>query len=140
MPYEILQDHTAERIGAQLVPMFEAIESGIEYTFSVKANISTVPNAGVGVFVNSGKTLIPGTVVVLYPGRVFMKHEVMDEKVRAILGNNENYMLMLRRDGHVFDPRNLDGIPSNPYALGHYINHCGTERQPNVLQVIVVKL
>lgn len=135
---EYLKPYVEQNILPQLVSMFEAVDSGKPYRFTVKAGASTIPNAGLGLFMATTDVVVPGTIVALYPGRVFLKHEVESDDGMKMLGSNDNYMLMLRRDGHLVDPRNLDDVPFNPFAFGHYINHCGSSRKPNVFQVALI--
>lgn len=122
-------------IRSQLVKMFEAVDAGTDYYFSIATGESSIPGAGQGVFIESNQDIVPGTVVALYPGRVYQKFELLDDNLVQSLMPDDNFMLMLRRDDNLIDPRNLDGVPFNPFAFGHFINHCGAARKPNVYQV-----
>ena len=134
-----LAPHVEERIRAQLVDMFEAVNNKRDHTFSLAVDVSSIPKAGQGVFIECSQDIVPGTIVALYPGRVYLRFELMNDKLVQSLLPDENFMLMLRRDDNLIDPRNLEGIPYNPYAFGHLINHCGSSRTPNVYQVILIQ-
>ena len=104
----------------------------MHYTVSIKP--STFPTAGDGVFLSAIAPVVPGTVLVLFPGLVHHKTDLNDaEYIKALLPD-PNYQLLPRLDGSMIDGRKYAEVPFNPYALGHKINHCNT-RKPNVLQV-----
>lgn len=130
-----LAPYVEKGIRAQLVKMFEAISSNSDHSFSLSVAPSSIPEAGKGVFVETSRDIVPGTVVALYPGRVYQRFELFDDNFVQSLMPDENFMLMLRRDDNLIDPRNLEGVPSNPYAVGQFINHCGAKRHPNIYQV-----
>lgn len=131
----LLAPYVEERIRAQLVKMYESVSTKSDFPYSLATGPSNIPNAGQGVFVECKQDLVPGTIVALYPGRVYQKFELLDDKIVQSLMPDDDFMLMLRRDDNLIDPRNLDDVPFNPFAFGHLINHCGAARPPNVYQV-----
>lgn len=116
--------------------------------FSVEVKTSTLPNAGKGLFLSVEKgfseetaevgSIIPiGTVVALFPGIVHTGFDFRKPSHLDSLLPDPSFMLMSRYDGCIIDSRTLSSVPSNPYAFAHKVNHCGADRRPNTLAVIV---
>ncbi|NWX85039.1 SETD9 protein, partial [Nothoprocta pentlandii] len=120
--------------------------------FSVARDRSSLLSAGTGVFVSKG--FVPeGTVVSMYPGTVYRKHEPIFFQslgnpfifrcIDGVLidGNDKGlsravYRSCSRRDGlgalRACDSSWLTAAPHNPLALGHYVNNCAREKAANV--------
>ena len=45
------------------------------------------------------------------------------------------HLHLTRPDGHVIDSRRVDETPTNPYAMGHKVNHMPIGYQPNCIQI-----
>ena len=106
--------------------------------FSLFVKPSTLDGAGDGVFINTSDTLIPGTVICLYPGLVHLKEYLKTpEYFRSILPDPD-FLLMARTDQSVVDGRTANLVPPNRFAVAHKINHCGDLNRPNVLQVNIM--
>jgi hypothetical protein len=125
-------------------PLAQSNRNTIEFQLECKPSI--IPNAGNGVFVNflqqQQPTMVPGTVVALYPGLVHLKEHLKDRSSIQSLLPDPNFMLMARIDQNLVDGRSAAACPSNPYALGHMINHCvnsstgiAASNRPNVMQI-----
>ncbi|KFP73522.1 SET domain-containing protein 9, partial [Acanthisitta chloris] len=120
--------------------------------FSVSRDRSSLVSAGTGVFVTKG--FVPrGTVVSMYPGTVYRKHEPIFFQslgnpfifrcIDGILidGNDKGlsrsvYRSCSRRDQlgpfHMSDESWLTAAPQNPLAVGQYVNNCSHEKAANV--------
>lgn len=124
----ILRRNTAENLlaGNTVAPK--------PWKFSLEVKQSLLPNAGEGVFVHTSASLIPGTVMALYPGLVHLKEHLRNKQNLFALLPDPHLMLMSRMDQSIVDARTAHLCPPNPYALGHKINHCG-KKKPNVMQV-----
>lgn len=108
--------------------------------FTVDVKPSSIDGAEEGVFVDTPQTLIPGTVICLYPGLVHLKEYLKTpEYFRSILPD-PNFLLMARTDQSLIDGRTANLVPHNPFAVAHKINHCGDLNRPNVMQVIFLDL
>ena len=133
------------RTSIQLIPLFqrllEAEQRGqplenVDFgNFSLEMRQSSIPGAGKGVFVRAKKTLVPGTVVALYPGLVHLAEYVRLDGYLDMLLPDPDFQLIVRVDSAIIDGRTDQLVPKNPLALGHMFNHCGDDRFPNVLQV-----
>ena len=95
---------------------------------------SKIPNAGQGLFVKASQRIVPGTIVALYPGLVHAASLGRSDMYLKGLLPDDDYLLLRRLDGTLIDARKISDCPSNPYGLGHMINHCGSV-EPNVKQV-----
>ena len=97
---------------------------------------SSIPNAGNGVFVKTtpGLSVVPGTVLSMYPGLVITREHLRSASVVDGLLPDPDFHLMSRYDQVLIDGRTSDQVPSNPYALGHAVNHPGSTQKPNVMQ------
>ncbi|XP_010147700.1 PREDICTED: SET domain-containing protein 9, partial [Eurypyga helias] len=120
--------------------------------FSVTRDRSTLASAGTGVFVTKG--FVPkGTVVAMYPGTVYRKHEPIFFQslgnpfifrcIDGVLidGNDKGlsrsvYRSCSRRDQlgpfHMSDESWLTAALQNPLAVGQYVNNCSHEKAANV--------
>jgi len=84
---------------------------------------------------SSSRFIIPGTVIGVYPGQVYLKSHLLQSpsNLTNLLPDND-FMLMTRYDECIIDGRTAHTLPTHPYALCHKINHCGLSK-PNVMQV-----
>ncbi|XP_010176995.1 PREDICTED: SET domain-containing protein 9, partial [Mesitornis unicolor] len=120
--------------------------------FTVTRDKSSLVSAGTGVFVTRG--FVPkGTVVSMYPGTVYRKHEpiffqslgnpFIFKCIDGILidGNNKGlsrsvYRSCSRRDQlgpfQMSDESWLTAALQNPLAVGQYVNNCSHEKAANV--------
>ncbi|NXK46148.1 SETD9 protein, partial [Chauna torquata] len=120
--------------------------------FSITRDRSSLVSAGTGVFVTKG--FVPkGTVVSLYPGTVYRKHEPIFFQslgnpfifrcIDGVLidGNDKGlsravYRSCSRRDQlgpfQMSDVSWLTAAPQNPLAVGQYVNNCSYEKAANV--------
>ena len=96
--------------------------------YSVVAMKSSVPNAGRGVFVDGYAPA--GSILAFQPGKIWTKEHLVNLpiEIEKELERNDNYQMSLRPDDHMIDSRNspytvLTGDNSNPFALGHVVNH-----------------
>jgi hypothetical protein len=120
----------------ELISLNQHLANQVKYFLECKT--SSIEGAGEGVFIRAvspHNAIPPGTVVALYPGFVHLKELLRDEKYFASLLPDPDLMLMSRIDQTLIDGRTAAMVPSNPYGLGHKINHCGAARRPNVMQV-----
>lgn len=92
------------------------------------SNTTVVPTS-------SSTAVSVGTVVALYPGLVHLKEHLINSSYRNKLFPDPDFMLIARRDEVVIDGRTANNVSQNPFALGHKINHCGSHRKANVIQV-----
>ncbi|NXD45478.1 SETD9 protein, partial [Copsychus sechellarum] len=120
--------------------------------FTVSRDRSSLASAGTGVFVTRG--FVPkGTVVSMYPGTVYRKHEPIFFQslgnpfifrcIDGVLidGNDKGlsrsvYRSCSRRDQlgpfQMSDESWLTATPQNPLAVGQYVNNCSHEKAANV--------
>ncbi|XP_057258656.1 SET domain-containing protein 9 isoform X1 [Pezoporus wallicus] len=120
--------------------------------FVVSRDRSSLVSAGSGVFVTRG--FVPkGTVVSMYPGTVYRKHEPIFFQslgnpfifrcIDGVLidGNDKGlsrsvYRSCCRRDQlgpfQMSDESWLTAAPQNPLAVGQYVNNCSHEKAANV--------
>ena len=100
--------------------------------FEITLRPSTV--SGNGVFID--RDVIPGTVVGLFGGDVhpleYIHATYLEDKG---LIPDENFMLMVRTDGHIIDGNTTKRNAFNPYALAHMVNHPPKDINPNVMAV-----
>ena len=95
--------------------MFDAVG------FKLEVRDSTIPGAGLGVFLKG--QACPGTVISFHPGTVHLaEYASRPEYMKDLLPDDE-FMMIVRNDGHIIDARGAHLAPFNPFALGHKINH-----------------
>lgn len=163
MSHDELINFVHDQVGGQVTKMFTSIEKGDimrndhhsnvssavlnakeksllldELNYALACKESSISNSGEGVYISAPNGVYPGTVVCLYPGLVHLKEYLRDRDYLSSLLPDENFMLMARLDEALIDGRSADVVPHNPYALGHKVNHCGSLRKPNVMQVLYV--
>lgn len=103
-------------------------ESNSSSTDSISSNSSNDSDS-------SSRFIIPGTVIGVYPGQVYLKsHLLQSPSNLSNLLPDDDFMLMTRYDECIIDGRTAHTLPTHPYALCHKINHCGLTK-PNVMQV-----
>lgn len=59
-----------------ILKQLEQIWNSCERSWSLSVAPSTIPNAGLGVFINISQRIPPYHVVALYPGVVYSRYEV----------------------------------------------------------------
>ena len=106
---------------------------GVGYYVDTKPSL--LPGAGDGAFLSTSTGVPPGTVVGLYPGLVHLKEFLRNDGYFSSILPDPDFMLMARIDEALIDGRSADKVPYNPYSIGHKINHCGSDKKPNVMQV-----
>lgn len=106
-----------------------------EVGYCVETKPSLIAGAGDGAFLSTKTGIPPGTVVSLYPGLVHLKEFLRNDGYFSSILPDPDFMLMARIDEALIDGRSADKVPYNPYAVGHKINHCGSDKKPNVMQV-----
>ena len=100
--------------------------------FEINLRSSSV--SGNGVFIDND--ILPGTVIALFGGNVHpleFIHETYLEDNHLI--PDDNFMLMVRTDGHIIDGNTAKENEFNPYALAHMVNHPPKDVNPNVMAV-----
>lgn len=123
------------------------------FGFRTERKKSVLPNGGIGVFVTKGHVR-PGTVVSMYPGTLYNRHEpVLFQSISnpfifrcidgiLIDGNDRNlskfvYKSCCQRDrlGPYLtgDMSWLTEYPVNPLAVGQYVNNQSSEYPANVV-------
>jgi hypothetical protein len=156
--YKVLRQDVNISLHAQLVDMFQNIHSSntvideIELKklrlknikpekkklsdligFELEVKPSTVVNSGDGVFVKEG-SILPGQIIALFPGHVHLaEYTKKKEHIESLLPD-DNFMLMVRKDGIIVDSRQLIHN-KNPYAVAHKVNHPPAGVVPNSLQL-----
>jgi hypothetical protein len=113
-----------------------------EIGHSVLALKSTVPGAGRGVFLDG--TAMEGSLVAFIPGEVLPKEYLtnVSASLTDYLSHDNNYQLSLRSDDILIDSRRapytvLDDEGSNPWSLGHVVNHPPPNVIPNCRTVMI---
>lgn len=101
--------------------------------FELDLRTSTIADAGEGVFVRGSIT--PGTVVTFHPGHVHLAEFASQQSYMKDLLPDDNFMMIVRNDGHIIDARGTNQAPFNPFAFGHKINHVPAGKTPNCLQI-----
>lgn len=125
-----------------------------EFGYSIEIKNSTIPNSGLGLFVN-GK-IKKGTIIAIYPGVIWtleqMTSSLKNEDFVHYLENNSYICLRydkIRVDANfnnsncssLFEdtlkelklPENELYLQNNPWAKAHYINHPSIAHKPNAL-------
>ncbi|KAJ0011758.1 hypothetical protein NQD34_012733 [Periophthalmus magnuspinnatus] len=120
--------------------------------FCIKRKQSTLPFAGTGVFVTRG--VVPkGATVAMYPGTVYQAYEpILLQSIRnpfvfrcidgvLVDGNDKGISKMVFRSCSgrdrlgpflISDTSWLTANPSNPLAVGQYVNNCSNDKSANV--------
>lgn len=155
MDHKTLNDFVQKSILSQINPMFTTLEEADDQSkskakynqdillkkigFTLSCKESNIPLANEGLFINTfnGSSILPGTLIGIYPGYVHIKEHLRDKEHVKTLIPDDDLMLMQRTDQCIIDGRSIDLVPSNPYGLFHKINHCGISK-PNVMQVCLV--
>ncbi|NXT76577.1 SETD9 protein, partial [Zapornia atra] len=141
-----LCDHQGQHVFSPEEVLFDVLG------FSITRDQSSLVSAGTGVFVTKG--FVPkGTVVSMYPGTVYRKHEPIFFQslgnpfifrcIDGVLidGNDKGlsrsvYRSCSRRDQlgpfQMSDESWLTAAPQNPLAVGQYVNNCSHEKAANV--------
>jgi len=93
---------------------------------TLKSSISH-SEAGRGVYIDGFAPA--GSIVAFFPGQVWPKeHLLKGLEFAKVFDRNPNYHLSVRYDDIIIDSRNspytvLNGERSNPFAVGHIVNH-----------------
>ncbi|CAJ1932920.1 unnamed protein product [Cylindrotheca closterium] len=108
------------------------------YGYGIVALQSSLPGAGRGVYVDG---FCPaGSIVAFQPGVVWSKEHLVAlpiEEERQ-LEKNDNYQMSLRPDDFMIDSRQSPyTVLTNPWAVGHIINHPTPAHPPNCRSVMV---
>lgn len=113
-----------------------------ELGYSVLALKSTIPNAGRGVFVDG--SAMEGSIVAFIPGQVLPREYLTQEaaSLDEYLAHDETHLLSLRSDDILIDSRKspytvLSNVGSNPWAIGHVMNHPPPGVIPNCRTVLL---
>lgn len=113
-----------------------------ELGHSVVALKSTIPGAGRGVFLD-GKAM-EGSLVAFIPGDVLPKEYLTkaSASLDSYLSHDDTHQLSLRSDDILIDSRKapytvLSNEGSNPWAIGHVINHPPPGIIPNCRTVLL---
>mmetsp|Transcript_35095 Transcript_35095/g.85008 ORF Transcript_35095/g.85008 Transcript_35095/m.85008 type:complete len:522 (-) Transcript_35095:3677-5242(-) len=106
--------------------------------YGVVALQSSLPGAGRGVYIDG---FCPaGSIVAFQPGVVWSKEHLIAlpiEEERQ-LEKNDNYQMSLRPDDFLIDSRQSPyTVLTNPWAVGHIINHPTPAHPPNCRSVMV---
>jgi hypothetical protein len=113
-----------------------ALVRQVGYDVIVRRSEIPHPQAGEGLFLRSdGRTVLPGTVLALFPGLVHLAEYTRQKNYFHSLMPDKDLMMLARRDDVILDARGANRVPWNPYALAHFINHPPQDAFPNVLQV-----
>jgi hypothetical protein len=130
---------------AMTIPAVRRRRSLKARTLSVSVKESSIPGAGLGVFVEG--SVDAGALITLYPGLTYRPSDVRHMPDYPNVSKNNEY-LMWRYDGVIVDgsaasvsrvvAENGAGAPSadqlSSYAAGQYVNHPPPGGSPNALQ------
>lgn len=125
------------RIYRQQQHSSDPIKRGKEYIqeqIGFGISLQSSPISGNGVFIDHDVS--PGTVIALFGGNVHpleYMHATYLEDHQLI--PDDNFMLMVRTDGHIIDGNSVNENVFNPYALAHMVNHPPRNVNPNVMAV-----
>lgn len=108
------------------------------YGYGVVALQSSLPGAGRGVYIDG---FCPaGSIVAFQPGVVWSKEHLVAlpiEEERQ-LEKNDNYQMSLRPDDFMIDSRRSPyTVLTNPWAVGHIVNHPTPANPPNCRSVMI---
>lgn len=122
----------------QTINMYRAAMLRKELGYSVLALKSLVPGAGRGVFVDG--IAMSGSLVGFQPGPVWPLGSIRPD-VEDHFSDNHNLQLSVRFDNFLIDSRRspytvLTRPNSNPFALGHVVNHPQAGSLPNCQSVL----
>ena len=113
-----------------------------ELGHSILAVKSTIPGAGRGVFLDG--EAMEGSLVAFIPGEVLPKEYLLNPSasLNDYLSHDTNYQFSLRSDDILIDSRRspytvLDEEGSNPWSLGHVVNHPPPNVIPNCRTVMI---
>lgn len=123
----------------QTINMYRAAMLKKELGYSVIALKSLVPGAGRGVFVDG--TALAGSLVAFQPGPIWPLGSVRPD-VEEHFQDNHNLQLSIRYDNFIIDSRRspytvLTRPNSNPFSLGHVVNHPQAGSLPNCQSVML---
>ena len=125
----------------QMLNLTKSIILSEKLGYSVISLKSTIPNAGRGVFVDGFAPA--GSIISFFPGLVWPKEYLFDMKfVSSAFMDDPNYHLSLRYDDIVIDSRQspytvLNEKESNPFSIGHIVNHPQKNISPNCSTVML---
>ena len=125
----------------QMINMVKSILIREKLGFSVLSLKSTVPGAGRGVFVDG--TAMAGSLVAFFPGGIWPKEYLSNAAFStSIFKDDNNFQLSIRYDDILIDSRKaaytvLNGVNSNPWAVGHIVNHPPKDVVPNCRTVAI---
>eukprot|EP00937_MAST-01D_sp_MAST-1D-sp2_P003916 g3916.t1 len=127
--------HAAAGVHKQLVAMFEstARSDAEQLDFSLQVCGSSAAGAGEGVFLHGGAEA--GSVVCLYPGKVYAPDMLDQVTVEHIFGGGDGAgsHVIGRYDRVFIDGGSAAAVAPNPFGLGHMINHPPAGTEPNVI-------
>jgi len=123
----------------QTINLYRAALLRKELGYSVLALKSLIPGAGRGVFVDG--TALAGSLVAFQPGPVWPLGSVRPD-VEDHFNDNDNLQLSIRYDNFIVDSRRspytvLTRPNSNPFAIGHVVNHPQPGSLPNLSSVML---
>lgn len=125
----------------QMINMVKSILIREKLGFSVLSLKSTVPGAGRGVFVDG--TAMAGSLVSFFPGGTWPKEYLSNAAFStSIFKDDNNFQLSIRYDDILIDSRKaaytvLNDAKSNPWAVGHIVNHPPKDVIPNCRTVAI---
>ena len=125
----------------QMINMVKSILIREKLGFSVLSLKSTVPGAGRGVFVDG--TAMAGSLVAFFPGGIWPKEYLSNAAFStSIFKDDNNFQLSIRYDDILIDSRKaaytvLNDVKSNPWAVGHIVNHPPKDVVPNCRTVAI---
>lgn len=125
----------------QMINMVKSILIREKLGFSVLSLKSTVPGAGRGVFVDG--TAMAGSLVAFFPGGTWPKEYLSNAAFStSIFKDDNNFQLSIRYDDILIDSRKaaytvLNDAKSNPWAVGHIVNHPPKDVVPNCRTVAI---
>ena len=125
----------------QMINMVKSILIREKLGFSVLSLKSTVPGAGRGVFVDG--TAMAGSLVAFFPGGIWPKEYLSNAAFStSIFKDDNNFQLSIRYDDILIDSRKaaytvLNDVKSNPWAVGHIVNHPPKNMVPNCRTVAI---
>ena len=125
----------------QMINMVKSILIREQLGFSVLSLKSTVPGAGRGVFVDG--TVMAGSLLAFFPGQIWPKEYLSNAAFStSIFKDDNNFQLSIRYDDVLIDSRKaaytvLNDAQSNPWAIGHIVNHPPKNIVPNCRTVMV---
>jgi hypothetical protein len=125
----------------QMINMVKSILIREKLGFSVLSLKSTVPGAGRGVFVDG--TAMAGSLIAFFPGGIWPKEYLSNAAFStSIFKDDNNFQLSIRYDDILIDSRKaaytvLNDVNSNPWAVGHIVNHPPKDMVPNCRTVAI---